>query len=368
MMSPKRVFALGLGVCGALNVAFGLSSSLPAFALFWFLNGCFQGLMAPACVKMITNWFSAEERGTWWAVWHASINLGGFIIPFLAGGLAETFGWRFGMIGPGAIASCTALLCLVVMKDSPAQSMAAPSQAARDALEPSAEAADAKPTEEAISLAQGIFMDPAQWALGAAYLLNYVVRQGLAVWGMFFLMHEGASSAAKAAALFSGFELGGFLGNLTAGALSDVFLRRAKPGQGLPGQRAKVVNIYFLAMLFLLPLLARCPSTLPTLQFLLLVALGHFICGVQLLLPLVAAERAPLRWLSTATGFIGWVGYFGAALAGLPLSFVVQRLGWGAYFGVLVTAAAFGTALMVPLCGLRSWRQRFDAPGAGAGR
>lgn len=43
LMSPKRVFALGLCVCSLLNIAFGLSSTLPQFAVFWLLNGCFQG-------------------------------------------------------------------------------------------------------------------------------------------------------------------------------------------------------------------------------------------------------------------------------------------------------------------------------------
>lgn len=44
LMSPKRVFALGLCICSLLNIAFGLSSTLPQFAVFWLLNGCFQGV------------------------------------------------------------------------------------------------------------------------------------------------------------------------------------------------------------------------------------------------------------------------------------------------------------------------------------
>ena len=41
-------------------------------------------------------------------------------------------------------------------------------------------------------------------------------------------------------------------GNLTAGSLSDLFLRRRRPGAGDVGQRAKVVCIYFFATLLLL--------------------------------------------------------------------------------------------------------------------
>mmetsp|Transcript_147859 Transcript_147859/g.474664 ORF Transcript_147859/g.474664 Transcript_147859/m.474664 type:complete len:548 (-) Transcript_147859:210-1853(-) len=356
-MSPSKVFCLGLSVCGALNIAFGLSSSLPMFALIWCLNGCFQGLVAPPCVKMITNWFDPKERGFWWSIWHASINLGGFCIPFLAGGLAQTFGWRYGMIGPGALAIGMAGLCFFLMQDGPKEAAPKVTKASQDGAPKGAD--EAKPAEAAkkIGVMEGIVMNPVQWALGLAYLLVYVCRQGLGIWGIFYLMHSGVPNAGKAAALFSGFELGGFMGNLTAGSFSDLLLRRAKPGDGEAGQRAKVVGVYFVATLVLLPLLGRCPSSWPLVQYSLLLGLGHFLCGAQLLLPLIAAEVAPKELTSTATGFIGWVGYFGAALSGLPLSRVVQGLGWGWYFTVLTTAAALGAALLVPLSSLKSYRQ-----------
>lgn len=351
-MSPRKVFVFGISICAVLNIAFGLSSTLPFFVVFWFLNGCFQGLSAPPCVKMLSNWFEPEERGFWWSIWHASINLGGFLIPFLAGGLAEAFGWRYGMLGPGAVALCTGALCLLLMRDGPEDGLA--SKAAKSSGEQSETTAEAPESE--VGIVDGLLVDPVQWALGLAYLFVYVCRQGIAIWGIFYLLHTGVPTAAKAAALISGFELGGFCGNLSAGALSDLLLRKAPPEEQGPGQRAKVVVLYFLGTCLLFPLLGRCPSSLPWLQYLLLLGLGHCICGSQLLLPLVAAEVAPKNLLATATGFIGWVGYFGAALAGLPLSWVVQSLGWSWYFSVLTGAAGIGAALLVPLRGIRSGR------------
>merc|ERR1719401_2607455 len=64
--------------------------------------------------------------------------------------------------------------------------------------------------EEKVSLRESIFLNPAMWALNLGYLLVYVCRQGLGIWGIFYLLHRGARSNAAAAALFSGFELGGF--------------------------------------------------------------------------------------------------------------------------------------------------------------
>lgn len=347
LLSPKRVFALGLCVCSLLNIAFGMSSTLPQFAFFWLLNGCFQGLAAPPCVKMITNWFDPKERGFWWSVWHASINLGGFLCPFFAGGLAGTYGWRYGMLGPGFLGLLTVALCYLAMSDGPKATSG--TSAKKEVVK----------TEPEVSLMEGILLNPVQWALGLAYMLVYVCRQGLSVWGIFYLMQTGGLSPAKAAALFSGFELGGFVGNLTAGSLSDLLLRRARPGAGDVGQRAKVVCIYFLATLLLVPALRQCPNW-PWLQYILLLGLGHFLSGAQLLLPLVANESAPKAWSTTATGFIGWVGYFGAALSGFPLARVVQALGWPYYFSLLTFAAGSGALLVLPLRNLRSWKQRVE--------
>lgn len=358
-LSPRQVFALGVTICGSLNVAFGLSSSMPFFTLFWFLNGCFQGLAAPAIVKMIANWFEPAERGKWWAVWHASINVGGFLVPFLSGALAEAYGWRYGMLGPGMIALVTAAVCFALMRDAPE---AVVEQGKAEGFE--SDAAKGAEPEVRVSFREGLLARPEQWALGICYLLCYVARQGLAVWGVFYLLHaaevSGAkTSAALAAALFSGFELGGFFGNLTAGALSDFLLRRAEPEDSGPGQRVKVMGLYFLGALLLFPLLARCPARTPVLQYLFLFGLGHCLIGVQLLAPLVAAEVAPASLLATSNGLIGFTGYMGAAVAGLPLSLLVQSRGWhGGFFPALMAASALGAVLCLPLTNVQTWQQR----------
>ena len=352
-MSPRKVFALGLAICGALNVAFGLSSTLPVLATIWCLNGCFQGLGASPSVKLVNNWFDADERGFWWSIWHASINLGGFLIPFISGGLAETLGWRYGMLGPGCLALATSVLCLMLMRDGPPKTLSNTKQAAI-----SEGAAMRDIDTESVSITEGLLVNPVQWAMAASYMGTYVLKNGLGVWGIFYLLHTGTPNAAKAAALFSGFEAGGFLGNLSCGTLSDYLMRRAGPDESGPGQRVKVVCGCFVATLLLLSMLARCPGSTPTLQYVLLFGIGHFVAGAQLLLSLAAAEAAPKNLVVTTIGFIGWVGYFGAASAGLPLAWVVQNLGWDTYFSVLVSTAGLGVVLLLPLRGLRSWEQR----------
>lgn len=49
------------------------------------LNAFFQGWGWPPCSKILNTWYSRNERGLWWAIWNTSHNLGGAIIPLIAG-------------------------------------------------------------------------------------------------------------------------------------------------------------------------------------------------------------------------------------------------------------------------------------------
>lgn len=57
-------------------------------------------------------------------------------------------------------------------------------------------------------------------------------------------------------------------------------------------------------------------------------------------------------------GLLGWVSYMGAAFAGAPIAFAVQKLGWNAYFLTMIIAAAVASALVVPMLNLKSYTQR----------
>ncbi|WP_201748570.1 RDD family protein, partial [Escherichia coli] len=69
----------------------------------WILNAFFQGWGWPPCSKILTSWYSRSERGSWWAIWNTSHNVGGALIPLLVGFISLHFSWRYGMIIPGII-------------------------------------------------------------------------------------------------------------------------------------------------------------------------------------------------------------------------------------------------------------------------
>jgi len=94
--SPRLLLAGGLMATAAMNIAFGFSTSMIWFAFFWSINGMLQGLGAPGCARILTSWFAAKERGTYWGMWNIAHNMGGFAAPILAGTAAKMYGWQWG--------------------------------------------------------------------------------------------------------------------------------------------------------------------------------------------------------------------------------------------------------------------------------
>ena len=113
--NPRYFMAFGLIATGIINIFFGLSSSLTAFAFLWFLNAIFQGWGWAPCSKVLTSWYSRTERGRWWSFASTSHNVGGGLIPIIVSlVIGATATWRYGLIVPGIIAIVIGFLSLGV--------------------------------------------------------------------------------------------------------------------------------------------------------------------------------------------------------------------------------------------------------------
>lgn len=58
--------------------------------MLWLALFVVQGIGAPACAMLLTRWFAASERGTYWGLWNISTNLGGFLSPIVVGKQASS--------------------------------------------------------------------------------------------------------------------------------------------------------------------------------------------------------------------------------------------------------------------------------------
>mmetsp|Transcript_12536 Transcript_12536/g.37655 ORF Transcript_12536/g.37655 Transcript_12536/m.37655 type:complete len:323 (-) Transcript_12536:500-1468(-) len=316
---------------------------------------------APACARILTSWFPTKERGTWWGFWTASNNIGGFAAPLVAGGAANAMGWRWGMYAPGIIAAAIAVLLLVTIKDDP-------ETAGYEAID-TAPKSEGKPSVPKAKDERGVFKilyeeclkSPYVWLFAVSYFWVYVIRQSVTSWSLLYLIREKAVPAAEAAVRVSGLELGGLLGSLSAGALSDALIRKHANDNsvGTVGLRVKVVVGFTLALCAALFGFWKCPN-IGWVQWLSIASVGAALYGPQMIIGLCGAEVVSKSGVSSAQGFLGWVSYLGAACAGVPISWVVQTHGWDMYFLTLLGSCAVVVTLLAPTLNLKS-REQVDS-------
>ncbi|MBS0627346.1 MAG: MFS transporter, partial [Verrucomicrobia bacterium] len=219
-MNPRYFMAFGLMLTGVANIFFGLSSSLTIFALFWGLNGWFQGWGAPPCARLLSYWYSHKERGSWWGVWNTSHSLGGFIIPFIVVGCNYWFGWRSALFIPGFVCIIAGFFLINRLRDTP-QSLGLPSieKYKNDFSSPITK------VNENLSIKDLLFTyvlsNKLIWLLGVAYFFVYIIRMAISDWGILFLMESKQYSALAANTAVAFLEAGGVVGSLVAGWVSD---------------------------------------------------------------------------------------------------------------------------------------------------
>lgn len=359
--SPVLIFSLGLMCTGVLNIAFSTASTVPIFTLIWLLNGLFQGCGATPCNKMLVNWFPARSRGKWWSSWNASHNMGGFLIPLLAGGLAARYSWRAGMLGPGLIALVAGALALIFMKDSPekvglpsAEEWAAPRFASTNEETKSAKDVDTE-EDDGEPIWKQLFRNKFLWCMAAMHFFIYFIRQGVLNWAHFYIMDEFGVPAVEATARVSGFELGGLLGCIVAGQVSDWLISRY-PHRGAAGLRAQVMVAYSLAAAAAVFTLWVGPPV-ALVQWASMAAFGFAIYGPQTLITMTGVETVPRRAAATAGGLLAYPAQLGSICAGLPFALLVQNYGWGGFFPSLIGLSLISASVILPTLNTPSYHQ-----------
>ncbi|NGX29167.1 MAG: hypothetical protein K940chlam1_01366, partial [Candidatus Anoxychlamydiales bacterium] len=132
----------------------------------------------------------------------------------------------------------------------------------------------------------------------------------------------------------------GVLGSLAAGWGSDYLFK---------GRRGPINVIFTIGLLISLYLMWRTPGGKILIDFIFIFFLGFFVFGPQMLIGVAAAELSHKKAVGTATGFIGWFAYLGAAMAGAPLGALLKKTGWESFFIILIISAIIALLFLLPL-------------------
>ena len=81
--SARKFLPLGLTLSALATLLLGTKvgvSSIVSMFILQFLIGWFQGMGWPPCGRVMTHWFSQNERGTKMSIWNCAHNVGGALI------------------------------------------------------------------------------------------------------------------------------------------------------------------------------------------------------------------------------------------------------------------------------------------------
>jgi len=366
--SPRLMLGGGLLMTGLSVTAFGMSSSLMMFSIFYAFNGLFQGLGAPSCAKLLTTWYATKERGTFWGLWNISHNLGGLSAPIITSTVAMAFGWRYGFWVTGGIGILVGVVLLIFCRDSPEAAGFPPVELPEKKILKQANSTDAQESVAAEpeklsvmdNLMQNVLSNPSVWVLAMTFFCVYIVRQGVGSWINVYLMQtKGIPDLSLTSRCLAALELGGLGGSIVAGRLSDYLIRK-NPLKGAVGQRVRVVMLY---LTMLIGCLMTWQYVVPSGFYPNLIAafcVGFCIYGPQMLVGLCGAEVVGRNSVGASEGFLGIIAYLGGACAGYPLSQVIRYKSWDGAFFTFVVAAATAVLLLIPLRNARSFVQCDD--------
>lgn len=342
--NPRYFMAFGLIATGIFNIAFGLSSSIFLFAIFWGLNGFFQGWGWPPCARLLTHWYSIKERGTWWGSWSTAHGVGGFAIPLLAAVCAQYLGWRYALYLPGILCILVGFYLINRLRDTPQSLGLPPIEKFNNDYATNQHGKERELPMKTI-LFDFVLRNKFIWILAIAYLFVYVIRTAINDWSMLFLVETKNYSQITAGACVGCFEIGGIFGSFIAGWASDKIFK---------GRRGPVNVLFSLGVIFAIGAFWLSPAGSVALDSALLFLIGFLIFGPQMLIGMVAAEVSHKKAAGAATGFVGWIAYLGAAAAGYPLGKLTQEWGWGGFFTILAACGGICFLLLLPLWSIRS--------------
>jgi OPA family sugar phosphate sensor protein UhpC-like MFS transporter len=363
--NPRYFMAIGLIFTGVFNILFGFSSSLWLFAIFVGLNGWFQGWGWPPITKQLTHWYSKEERGLWWSFCSTSHNVGGAIIPIIVGYYAERLGWRYAMHMPGIMCIVVGILLINRLRDVPRSLGLPPIEKYKQFIlskinnkqniqQPQEPISNKSSTNNPINNSE----HPAEQVLTAkeilfGYIFNnysviimaiccffiYIVKTAINDWAVPFLVANKGYSLIAAGTSIVWFELGGLLGMLFTGWVTDRIFS---------GKRIQCIMIFGLCLAVNLWLFWQYSFHNQLVDFIMLGSMGFFVFGPQMLIGLAAAEHVDPKVACSANGFVSWWGCIGAAVAGLPLGMLIDA-GWNWFFFLLLLCSVLSCIVLIPI-------------------
>jgi len=326
--------ALGDRIGARRLVAFGMWGSAIACALFasspvvaimvvaFALNGYFQSTGWSGTTKAMAEWTEPRSRGLVMGLWCTCYQLGGVLSIVACTWLLGHYGWRSAFRVPAVAIAAVGVLVFVALRPGPHRSTG-PTR---------------RPSHEA---QRELLRNPVLWSYGVSYFFIKLIRYCFLFWLPYYLHTAVGFDVLTAGYLSISFEVGGTLGAIAIGLVSDRLPHWSRAGVAL----VSLVGLAgaLLAYAWLAPRGALA-------QFALVALIGWLLVGPDSLLSGAAVQEAGgPEAAALAAGFVNGVGSVGALLQGWVTVGVQSAWGWSGLFYLFVGLALLSAINLLPV-------------------
>lgn len=368
---PLRYYlSSGMLLSGLFTALFGLGFYWNIHALWFYVlvqiaNGLVQTTGWPSVVTCVGNWFGKGKRGFIMGIWNSHTSVGN-ILGSLIAGVWVSSAWGLSFIVPGIIIAIMGIICFCFLVERPEDVDCCPPQhhdgpeqtpllrngsneelfsSPNHAVEGSVNTPTGRNTihegPTAISFT-GALKIPGVMEFSLCLLFAKLVSYTFLYWLPLYIANVAHFDSKSAGDMSTLFDVGGILGGIVAGIISDYTGGRATT--------CCVMLIIAAPMLFLYNSIGQ--NGIGTTIAMLIVCGGLVNGPYALITTAVSADlgtheslRGNAKALSTVTAIIDGTGSIGAALGPL-LAGLISPTGWNNVFFMLITADILACLLL----------------------
>lgn len=299
----RKTVTTGMLLAGAGSLVFGYAPSV-GWAFFGrLLVGIGVAVVFVCILKILDQWFQPQEFSTMSGVTSFIGNLGGLLAQTPLVFMVALFTWRHTFAVIGAASLLIAVLCYLIIRNSPGELVPVLAQPSRDAANTSTK----KPVPFWRSLV-AVMSNPYTWPgffVFAGFLGSYIAFSG--TWGVSYMMDVYGVSKSTAANYPMIATFGLMLGSIVIGVISDRMKNRKKP--------MICFGVVYLATWAVLVFSGGGKPPIGVLYPLFF--LMGFSCATFILTFAVAKEVNPPQLAGVSTSIVNTGGFLGAAV--LPI-------------------------------------------------
>uniref|UniRef100_A0AAR2IUM4 Major facilitator superfamily (MFS) profile domain-containing protein n=1 Tax=Pygocentrus nattereri TaxID=42514 RepID=A0AAR2IUM4_PYGNA len=363
---PIRLYlTMGMLTSGLFTCLFGLGYAFNVHSLSFYIfvqiaNGLVQTTGWPSVVTCIGNWFGKGRRGLIMGLWNSHTSVGN-ILGSLIAGYYVSWNWGLSFVVPGIIIAVMGIICFLFLIEREFtyallllffSDMELLLSQDREVCVPVQQVVVVKSEAEPSAISfRGALCIPGVVEFSFCLLFAKLVSYTFLFWLPLYITKAAQLDSKEAGDLSTLFDVGGIVGGILAGVVSDKLGKRATTCAVmlLLRNRLQLLHEKFKCMLLVCGGLVNGPYALIT-------------TAVSADLGTHKSLKGNARALSTVTAIIDGTGSVGAAIGPL-LAGLLSAQSWDQVFYMLMAADFLALLLLLRLV-LKELRSNKSRPGA----